>query len=138
VPFTSTPTTGVSQVQFKDALMRLEVTPRLIKEEGENKIKMKVSFHNDQPDFTQTVQGNPSIFKRHQDTEVVIREGQRLVIGSVTSDQANYQTREVPVFGRIPVLGALFRSRENNSTGEEIIVIITPSVVTDPNMPTQR
>jgi len=125
-------------VQFKDALMKLEVTPRLIKEEGENRIKMKVSFQNDQPDFTQTVQGNPSIFKRHQDTEVVIREGQRLVIGSVTSDQANYQTREVPVFGRIPVLGALFRSRENNSTGEEIIVIITPSVVTDPNMPTQR
>ena len=138
VPFTSTPTTGVSQVQFKDALMKLEVTPRLIKEENENRIKMKVSFQNDQPDFTQTVQGNPSIFKRHQDTEVVIREGQRLVIGSVTSDQANYQTRAVPVFGKIPVLGALFRSRENNSTGEEIIVIITPSVVTDPNLPTQR
>jgi type II secretory pathway component GspD/PulD (secretin) len=60
------------------------------------------------------------------------------VIGSVTSDQANYQQRAVPVFGKIPVLGALFRSRENNSTGEEIIVIITPSVVTDPNMPSQR
>jgi len=138
VPFTSTPTTGVSQVQFKDALMSLEVTPRLIKDEGMNKIKMKVVFHNDQPDFTQQVAGNPSIFKRHQDTEVVVREGQRLVIGGVTSDQANAETRNVPVISRIPILGALFRSRETNSTGEEIIVIITPTVVTDPSLATLR
>src|SRR5204862_538240 len=115
VPYVSTPTTGVSQVQFKDALMRLEVTPRLIKDEGVNKIKMKVVFNNDAPDFTQTVLGNPSIFKRHQSTEVVIREGQRLVVGGVTNDQAGNTVRQVPVLGRVPVLGWLFRSREISS-----------------------
>jgi type II secretory pathway component GspD/PulD (secretin) len=38
-------------------------------------------------------------------------------------------TREVPVFGRIPVLGWLFKSRETSKTGEELIVILTPSVL---------
>jgi type IV pilus assembly protein PilQ len=131
VPFTSTPTTGVSQVQFKDALMRLEVTPRLIRGDDETKIQMKVVFNNDAPDFTQTVLGNPSIFKRHQSTEVVIREGQRLVIGGVTNDQAGNQIRQVPGLSKIPVLGYLFKSREVSADGEELIVIITPSVVTD-------
>jgi type IV pilus assembly protein PilQ len=135
VPFTSTPTTGVSQVQFKDALMRLEVTPRLIKEEGDNKIKMKVVFNNDAPDFSRTVLGNPSIFKRHQSTDVVIREGQRLVVGGVTNDQLGNQVRQVPVLSRIPVLGWLFKSREVSSDGEELIVIITPTVVTEPMRP---
>jgi len=138
VPFTSTPTTGVSQVQFKDALMRLEVTPRLIREETENKIQMKVVFNNDAPDFTQTVLGNPSIFKRHQTTEVVIREGQRLVVGGVTNDQAATQTRQVPVLSRIPVLGYLFKSRESSADGEELIVIITPSIVADSLPPPKR
>jgi len=138
VPFTSTPTTGVSQVQFKDALMRLEVTPRLIRGDGENKIQMRVVFNNDAPDFTQTVLGNPSIFKRHQSTEVVIREGQRLVVGGVTNDQANTTVRQVPALSRVPVLGWLFKSREVNSSGEEIIVIITPTVVVDAGPPPKR
>jgi type IV pilus assembly protein PilQ len=138
VPFTSTPTSGVSQVQFKDALMKLEVTPRLIRGDGEQRIKMKVVFDNDQPDFSQSVLGNPSIFKRHQDTEVVIREGQRLVIGGVTNDQSSNTERSVPGISRIPVLGYLFKSRENNASGEELIVIITPTVLTDASAPPKR
>jgi len=128
----------VSQVQFKDALMRLEVTPRLIRGDGETKIQMKVVFNNDAPDFTQQVLGNPSIFKRHQTTEVVIREGQRLVVGGVTNDQASNQIRQVPILGRVPVLGWLFRSREIAADGEELIVIITPSVITDTTPPPKR
>lgn len=140
VPFTSTPTTGVSQVQFKEALLRLEVTPRLIREPGVTKIRMKVVFDNDFPDFTNrvSVAGNPSIFKRHQETEVVIREGQRLVVGGVMNDDRNTFVREVPVFGRIPVIGWLFKSREVSSSGEELIVILTPTVVTAPGQPLPR
>lgn len=133
VPFTSTPSQGVSQVQFKDALLTLEVTPRLIRENGENKIRMKVLFNNDNPDFTVIgSQGNPSIFKRRQETEVVIRQGERLVVGGVTNDVNSSTIRQVPLLGRVPVLGWLFKSRELNRTGEELIVILTPSVISEP------
>jgi type II secretory pathway component GspD/PulD (secretin) len=99
---------------------------------------MKIAFDNDAPDFTQAVGQNPSIFKRHQDTEVVIREGQRLVIGGVTNDTSSNTIRQVPLLGRIPVLGWLFKSREISSTGEELIVILTPSVISEPGAPPKR
>ena len=131
VPFVSTPSQGLSQVQFKEALLKLEVTPRVIRDNGDTRIRMKVVFENNEPDFTalRSVNGNPSIFKRRQETEVLISQGQRLVVGGVTNDTSALTTREVPVFGRIPVLGWLFKSRETSKTGEELIVILTPTVL---------
>jgi type IV pilus assembly protein PilQ len=131
VPFVSTPTQGVSQVQFKEALLRLDVTPRVIREGGTTRIRMKVVFENNEPDFSvqRSVGGNPSIFKRRQETDVLITQGQRLVVGGVTNDTSANSVRQVPVFGRIPVLGWLFKSREISSTGEELIVVLTPSVI---------
>ena len=131
VPFVSTPSQGLSQVQFKEALLKLEVTPRVIRDNSDTRIRMKVVFENNEPDFSgqRSVLGNPSIFKRRQETEVLISQGQRLVVGGVTNDTNSMTTREVPVFGRIPVLGWLFKSRETSKTGEELIVILTPTVL---------
>ena len=131
VPFVSTPSQGLSQVQFKEALLKLEVTPRVIRDNSDTRIRMKVVFENNEPDFSgqRSVNGNPSIFKRRQETEVLISQGQRLVVGGVTNDTSSMTTREVPVFGRIPVLGWLFKSRETSKTGEELIVILTPTVL---------
>ena len=131
VPFVSTPTQGVSQVQFKEAVLKLEVTPRVIRQNGDTKIRMKIMFENNEPDFSgaRSVDGNPSIFKRRQETEVLISQGQRLVVGGVTNDTNTTTTRQVPVFGQIPVLGWLFKSREITKTGEELIVILTPTVL---------
>ena len=131
VPFVSTPSQGLSQVQFKEALLKLEVTPRVIRDNSDTRIRMKVVFENNEPDFSgqRSVLGNPSIFKRRQETEVLISQGQRLVVGGVTNDTSALTTREVPVFGRIPVLGWLFKSRETSKTGEELIVILTPTVL---------
>ena len=131
VPFVSTPSQGLSQVQFKEALLKLEVTPRVIRDSADLRIRMKVVFENNEPDFSgqRSVNGNPSIFKRRQETEVLINQGQRLVVGGVTNDTSALTTREVPVFGRIPVFGWLFKSRETSKTGEELIVILTPTVL---------
>ena len=131
VPFVSTPSQGVSQVQFKEAVLKLEVTPRVIRDSTGTKIRMKIVFENNEPDFSgqRSVNGNPSIFKRRQETEVLISQGQRLVVGGVTNDTSATTTRQVPVFGDIPVLGWLFKSREINKTGEELIVILTPTVL---------
>jgi len=138
VPYVSSSALGGTQVQFKDALLKLEVTPRLIKEDRDTKIRMKVNFENNEPDFSRTVQGNPSIFKRRQETDVLISQGQRLVVGGVTNETRDNNLRQVPLLGKIPVLGALFRSRETSSTGEELIVILTPTVVSEAGPPPKR
>jgi type IV pilus assembly protein PilQ len=134
VPFTSTPTQGVANVQFKEALLKLEVTPRVIKEEGETRIRMKVVFENNEPDFTRSALtgGNPPIFKRRQETEVLVKQGERVVIGGVTSEQGITTYRKVPWFGDLPYLGWLFKAREVSGNREELIVILTPTVLSEP------
>jgi type IV pilus assembly protein PilQ len=129
VPFTSTPTADVSNVQFKDALLQLQVTPNVIYENGVTKIRMKVIFENNEPDFTRSINGNPPIFKRRNETEVVMKEGEKLVIGGIMLDNAFKTNRGVPVLNQIPIVGWLFKSREVASDGEELIVILTPTVV---------
>jgi type IV pilus assembly protein PilQ len=129
VPYVSQTGFGGTQVQFKDALLKLEVKPSVIREPTNTRIKMKVLVEDNNPDFTRQVQGNPPIFKRRGETEVVVREGERLVIGGVLVENENSTIRQVPGLGRIPVLGWLFKSREISTDGQELIVIITPTVL---------
>src|SRR6266566_1599044 len=129
VPYLSTSGFGGTQVQFKDALLKLAVTPRVIREGDATRIRMKVLVENNEPNFTQAVQGNPPIFKRRSENEVIVREGERLVIGGVLTDNDTKTQREVPLLGRIPILGWLFKSRELSIDSQEMIVIVTPTVV---------
>src|SRR5438132_8166701 len=131
VPYVSQSGFGGTQVQFKDALLKLEVTPRVIREPEVTLIRMKVLVENNEPDFTQVLAGtsNPPIFKRRSENEVIVREGERLVIGGVLTDNDTKTQREVPLLGRIPVLGWLFKSRELTVDSQEMVVIITPTVI---------
>jgi type IV pilus assembly protein PilQ len=129
VPYVSQTGFGGTQVQFKDALLKLEVTPAVIRDDSGTRIKMKVLVENNEPNFAQTVQGNPPIFKRRSETEVVMREGERLVIGGVVVENDTSTVRQVPVLGRIPVLGWLFKSREISTDAQELLVIIAPTVI---------
>ena len=71
----------------------------------------------------------PAINKRKVETEVLINEGERLVIGGVTTNVAANTLRFVPLLGRIPILGWLFKSREFSETGRELVVFVTPHVL---------
>ena len=71
----------------------------------------------------------PAINKRRARTQVLMNEGERLVIGGVTTGVLQETIRKVPVFGDIPVLGWLFKQKENFDTGRELVVFLTPSVL---------
>ncbi len=129
VPFISQTGFGGSQVQFKEALLKLNVTPTVIREGAVTKIRMKVLVENNEPDFTRSVQGNPPLFKRRSTAEVVVQEGERLVISGVVIETGTTTVRQVPLLGDIPLLGWLFKSREISTEGQELIVIVTPTVL---------
>jgi len=138
VPYVSQSGFGGTNVQFKDALLELRVTPNVIIEDGVTKIRMKLEMNNNEPDFSRAVLGNPPIFKRLAKTDLVIREGERLVIGGIQQEVAINQKRQVPLLGDIPVLGWLFKSREVSNDVNELLIIITPSVVTLPGQAAKR
>src|SRR5712691_1991980 len=113
IPYATVSSAG-TQVQFKEALLKLEVTPTVIKESGEiTRVKMIVNVENNSqgaliPTSVGTV---PSINRRSATTQVVVKEGETLAIGGIRQRDVTETVSKVPFFGDIPVLGLLFRSK---------------------------
>jgi type IV pilus assembly protein PilQ len=132
IPYATVSSAG-TQYQFKEALLKLDVVPTVIREGDVTKIKMKVTIENNSRGpvviLGSTLGSPPSINKRKAQTEVLIKEGERLVIGGVTTNLDTDETRKIPLFGDIPVIGWLFKTTASQTTGRELVVFITPSVL---------
>jgi type IV pilus secretin PilQ/predicted competence protein len=135
IPYATVSSAG-TQVQFKEAVLKLEVTPTVIREriDGQEvrKVKMTVIVENNsRGDVITPAQGVsvPIINRRKAETQVLVREGDRLVIGGVTQNVQQKTVRKVPVMGDVPILGWLFKQREDFETGRELVVFMTPSIL---------
>jgi type IV pilus assembly protein PilQ len=132
IPYATVSSAG-TQIQFKEALLKLEVTPTVVREPDTNRIKMAVVVENNSRGATVDLGASggqpPAINKRRAETQVLIREGERLVIGGVTNSESDEEVKRVPMFGDIPILGWLFKQKGYNNTSTELVVFITPSIV---------
>ena len=113
-------------VEFVDAVLRLEITPHVI---GEDKLKMKILVQKDEVDFTRQVQGNPLITRKLTETTLIVRNGETIVISGLTKNRTVDLKEGIPVLRDLPVLGKLFRSKNNRETMEEVLVFITPHIL---------
>ncbi len=142
IPYATVSSAG-TQVQFKEAVLKLEVTPTVIREriDGQEirKVKMTVIVENNsRGDVISPAEGVsvPIINRRKAETQVLVREGDRLVIGGVTQNVQQKTIRKVPLMGDVPILGWLFKQREDFETGRELVVFLTPSILkTDGALP---
>jgi type IV pilus assembly protein PilQ len=131
IPYATVSSAG-TQIQFKEAVLKLEVTPTVVREGDVNRIKMNVLVENNSRGRTVDfgASGNPpAINKRRAETQVLIKEGERLVIGGVTNSESEDNVRKVPMFGDIPIFGWLFKQVGDRNTATELVVFITPSIV---------
>ena len=142
IPYATVSSAG-TQVQFKEAVLKLEVTPTVIREriDGQEirKVKMTVIVENNsRGDVISPAAGVsvPIINRRKAETQVLVREGDRLVIGGVTQNVQQKTVRKVPLMGDVPILGWLFKQREDFETGRELVVFMTPSILKTDGMPT--
>jgi type IV pilus assembly protein PilQ len=132
IPYATVSSAG-TQIQFKEAVLKLEVTPTVVREGDTNRIKMTVLVENNSRgavvDLGASGGQPPAINKRKAETQVLIKEGERLVIGGVTNSESEEAIRRVPLFGDIPLLGWLFKQRGDRNNSTELVVFITPSIV---------
>jgi len=131
IPYATVSSAG-TQIQFKEALLKLEVTPTVIKEGDTTRIKLVVVVENNSRGDIVQLGGSgspPAINKRRAETIVLVREGDRLVIGGVANNRRQYTRRKVPIFGDIPVLGWLFKQKEDFEQDRELVVFVTPTVL---------
>ena len=116
-------------VQFRDAVLELTVTPQ-VSPEGTVLLDLMVS--NDSLDFGQAVGGIPSILTQRATTRIRVTDGATTVLGGVFATQESQDRGRVPGLHRIPLLGHLFRSREQNHRDEELLIFLTPRIRTAP------
>jgi len=131
IPYATVSSAG-TQIQFVSANLELRVTPTVILEKDATKIKMKVWVDNNSRGREVTLGGSgnpPAINTEHAETQVLIKEGERLVIGGVGTSTDIDALRKVPLFGDIPLLGWLFKSKGTDRESRELVVFITPSVL---------
>jgi type IV pilus secretin PilQ/predicted competence protein len=135
IPYATVSSAG-TQIQFKDALLKLATTPTVIRGRvdgrDETKIKLVVVVENNSRGDVVNLGSSgspPAINKRKAETLVLLNEGERLVIGGVTTSTNQNTIRKVPYLGDIPFLGWAFKQREIFEQGREMVVFLTPSVL---------
>jgi type IV pilus assembly protein PilQ len=131
IPYATVSSAG-TQIQFKEAVLQLIVTPTVIRETPRNRIKMTVLVENNARGTTVnlgTGGAPPAIQRRRAETEILIADGDHLVIGGITTSLQEEEVRKVPILGDIPMLGWLFKQRGTRDNRRELVVFITPSVM---------
>jgi type IV pilus assembly protein PilQ len=127
VPYT-TPASGTSPatVSFKEALLSLEVTPKIT---DEGKISMEIKASNNSPDYANTVLGNPPIKKSEVESKVVISDGDTIVIGGVMVTNETKAVSGWPWLQQVPVLGWLFKTENINKGKKQLLIFVTPRIL---------
>lgn len=130
IPFQTTSLQG-TQTTFVDANLELNVTPQITsrdpKEIGK-RILMKVRATRNAVGARSNPAG-PSIDRREATTQVIVRDGETMVIGGVFVDTQNNNVQGVPYLSRIPVLGWLFKNKSESVSKQELLIFMTPTII---------
>jgi type IV pilus assembly protein PilQ len=117
---------GEVNIEYVQATLRLEVTPNLT---GDQALKLKIMTNKDEPDFSRTVAGNPTIVTKRAETNVVLFNGQTTVIGGLSRESNLANEAGIPYLKDVPGLGWLFGNRTRSNQMEEVLIFITPYVL---------
>jgi len=120
---------GAVNVEFKEAVLELRVTPLIT---PDNRVQLDLTVKQDTVgEIFETGRGGsvPSIDTRELGTNVLVENGQTVVLGGIFQEERNFQTTKVPVLGDVPVLGHLFRRRGTDDQKRELLIFVTPSIL---------
>ncbi|BAO80127.1 type II secretory pathway, component HofQ [Serpentinimonas raichei] len=125
IPFLRRDADGNTTIEFIDASLKLVVTPQIT---PDGDVIMQLRVNNDTPIV---FNGQTAVQTKSVQTQVLVENGGTVVIGGIyTQEETNNQAR-VPVLGELPVLGHLFRNNQTTTRRTELLVFITPRVLTD-------
>jgi general secretion pathway protein D len=113
--------------EYRETGVNISVLPS-INAQGIVIMEINQEISNSVPDSSGTG-GNPDIFKRSLQTEVVAESGQTIILGGLISENDNQGTKKTPLLSTIPLLGHLFKAKGDSSTRTELIMLITPQVI---------
>jgi type IV pilus assembly protein PilQ len=131
VPYQESSASGETTTSFKDAVLELDVTPNIT---PDDRILLDLQINQDSVgDLVPSGRGGfiPSIDTTELTTQVLVGNGETVVLGGVFKTEKLNSVNKVPFFGDIPYIGAFFRSESTSNTKTETLIFITPRILAD-------
>jgi len=126
IPYQEASSSGATSTSFKDAVLSLEVTPQIT---PDDRIIMQLNVKQDT--VGQVFNGVPSINTNEIQTEVLVDNGQTVVLGGIFQTDKNISTTKTPFLGDIPYVGRLFKRTVERDDKQELLIFITPRIIAD-------
>lgn len=126
LPYQESTSSGATSISFRKASLKLEVTPQIT---PEGNVILDVDVNKDSVGRATTA--GFAIDTKHVKTKVLVENGGTVVIGGIYTQSESTDVSKVPLLGDIPGLGLLFRSTTRTSSKTELLVFLTPKIVTD-------
>lgn len=128
IPYTAVQggASAAATTQFISANLELTVTPHIT---SDGTVFLDISITNDRPDFSNNVDGNPTILTKEISTRVLVADGDTAVLGGVYATSESWSQERVPFLSKIPILGWLFKNNTKSREQDEMLVFITPRIV---------
>ncbi|GAA79426.1 type IV pilus assembly protein PilQ [Pseudoalteromonas sp. BSi20495] len=130
IPYVESASSGATTVSFKKAVLSLQVTPHIT---PDNKVILDLIITQDtRGDTVQTGTGPAVAIDTQQiQTQVLVENGQTIVLGGIFQQQIINSTKKVPLLGDIPYLGRLFKSTSEFNEKRELLIFVTPKIQID-------
>jgi len=128
IPYRKLTTEGTITTDFIEANLKLVVTPHVT---NDGHIKMIIKAKKDAPDDSIVVDNVPAIDKKEANTEVLVKDNAIIVIAGVYSIEKNEGAEGIPLFGKIPLLGWLFKREVKEDTRRDLLIFISPKILKD-------
>jgi type IV pilus assembly protein PilQ len=126
IPYQEASSSGATTVSFKEAVLKLDVTPQIT---PDDRVRMDLVINKDSPDFSRSVLGVPPLDTRRIETTVLVDNGETVVLGGVFESTKTKDTDKVPFFGDLPYAGVLFRRKEVRDQNSELLIFVTPKIL---------
>lgn len=126
-PYQQASASGATNTEFKDAVLQLKVTPQITPDDH---IIMDIAVNKDALNLTATNgSGEPAIDTQKVESQVLVNDGETLVIGGIYEQTRSNNIARTPFFGDLPYIGRLFQNKSGTNEKKELLIFVTPKIV---------
>jgi type IV pilus assembly protein PilQ len=129
IPYQQSASSGATSIAFKKAVLELKVTPQIT---PDNRIILSLEVRDDEVGQEVVASGGvqvPAIDTREVMTQVLVNDGQTVVLGGILQTNNTDTINKVPWLGDIPIIGHLFKNTDHTNNKDELLVFVTPKIV---------
>jgi type IV pilus assembly protein PilQ len=126
IPYQEISKSGGTGIAFKKAVLSLKVTPQIM---PGNRVLLQLQVNQDKPS-NRMVLGVPAISTRQMSTNILVKNGETVVLGGIYEENKENGQQRIPFLGKIPAIGWLFKQFSVTENKRELLIFVTPKIIT--------